>query len=765
MLLSASRVKIEQSLTAGAILLRGSTVEAQHLSATLSDIAAIGTIGISLGGAARAVRDIYLRSGDALNINMDNVSAGGGITLSSSNGSVALIASRRGLLALGADLTIRAETDIYRSVTDADSGEASLGTTLTAGGDMLISAASGSVHLGSLIASGEIKVIAGGERAELGAVSARGAVTVQASNTVSILNRADTSADISLSASKTVSLGNAISAAGEINARAGTLVGIAGQVDAQGDIFLSGGATVRADSSISAGGADSDVSLAAQSLISVSGRVAAGAHVILSAQGTVQVTSDGGVTASASHVSVTASVVRLPDVQAGSHVLIRGSVVEAGDISARIGDISATATGSLKMGALAAGGDVRGFATRGLTVSFAAREGITAGGDLTLSSARSGIELTGASKVDISVAGSITLSAATNIRHSVQGVHVIDKTGLGTTISAASGPIAVRARGVVALGLLAAEGAASVTASVVTLDGVSVREGASISASADVSVRMRGVTVGDRLTITAGRRILLGQVRARQEVTLSADHSTALRRSNRPPGISVEGISAGGSLVTLHNLGGLIAGGTFNVLDGLLKVEALTFTATMVNAASMTLTFDPDQGRFGIRGGSIGGSVSMRAAVGTLLHSGTLTLRGVTLGELTLHSQDEGAVVQAVDDLDGADRQGMTVSLLHYAGGDLNLDANSRTISDGVEHTLPLNSLHTVRASISSGNVNIQNGVDLTLYSDGALEDGAVTVSVDGDLWFDAPGATANTALRHLGRLAGRIGQHRHRRL
>ncbi|MBF2754808.1 MAG: hypothetical protein ISN29_06045, partial [Gammaproteobacteria bacterium AqS3] len=744
-LLSASMVSVQSPLTAGAISLRGSTVVADLLSASLGDVAAFGTIGIDLRGTIRAVGNIYIRSGDALNILLRDVSAGGGMTLSSSNGSVALIGAKAGRLTLGGDLTIKAETDIYRSVTDADAGDTAPGTTLTAGGEMLISAVAGSVHLGSLVASGGIKVIAGGDQAALEGISARGAITVQASETVRILSGAQGGGDVSLSASKTIDIGGSVSAAGGIVAQAGTLVSMAGQALARGDIFLSGGGTVSAAGDISASDADSDVSLLAQSLVAIGGHVVAGENVTLSAQNTVQMASGRNVTAANGHASVTASVIRLQDIQAGAHALIRGSAVEVRQVSVRTGDISATATGSMKMGHLAAGGHVRVNATRGLTVSFAAEEGITAGGDLTLSSARSGIELSGVSRVNISVAGSITMSAATNIRHSIRGVYVSGTQGLGTTISADSGPILVRARGLIALGGLQAEGAVSVTASMVTLDRITAKAGASISASADVSVRMGGVRVGDQLSVTAGGRILLGQVQAGQEVTMIAEHSTSLRGANRPPGISVQELSAGGSLVTLQNISGLIVGGTVSVPDGLLKVDALTFSAGRVNAASMTLTFDPNQGRFGIGGGSIGGTVSMRAAVGTLLHSGTLTLRGVTLGELTLHSQDEGAAVQVVDDLEDARNQGMTVSLLHYAGGDLNIDANSRTISGGVEQTLPLNTLNTVHATISSGNINIQNGADLTLYSDGALEDGAVTVSVDGDLWFDAPGASANS--------------------
>ena len=142
-------------------------------------------------------------------------------------------------------------------------------------------------------------------------------------------------------------------------------------------------------------------------------------------------------------------------------------------------------------------------------------------------------------------------------------------------------------------------------------------------------------------------------------------------------GIRVQELSVGGTLVTLHNPGGVVGAFTLCAPSGLVSANALTFSAGLLKAGALTLPLDRDEGSFRIGGGSIGGAVSLAGSAGALVHSGALSLEGVTLETLTLHSQEEGSVVQSYRGEDPGPRA-MTVSLLHYAGGSLDLGAAGR---------------------------------------------------------------------------------------
>ncbi|MBF2754807.1 MAG: hypothetical protein ISN29_06040 [Gammaproteobacteria bacterium AqS3] len=731
-LLSAKIVRVDSRILAGTIRIGGGTVTAGILSSTLDDLTVVGSSTLTLSDRLGAVSDMYIQGGDSLSsslsIDVGGVSAGGSVTLSS-DGSVILGTPRGSSMTVGGDLTIRAGGDILQDISGGSPGGSLLGSTMTAGGEIFISARVGRISLGLLSTSrGGVTVLAGGGTAILEGVHALKAVTVTAGETVDLIEgEVRTSADVTLSAGDTVQVAGSITTGlgGNVSVLAGTLVQVNGNIEAGGDATLSADETVRVAQAGGVTVSSGDLDVLAGVLFTAGSLSVTGG----------QVTVEGNLSAGR-RIRVLGSLMTIQGVSAGLGATVRGTVVSAGGVTANREDVSVTATNVLQVGVLSAGRHVRARATNALSVSFGAVDwGIRAGEDITLSSERSSITIEGPVVAKMLAGGTVVLRAAGAISWNVEGAQAVR--GLGTSLDA-GGAVTVSAGGQIHLGRLLGGVGVTVLGASVTLDGVSAHSGVTLSSGTDVSAVSAGrIVAGGDVTVLAGSdggRISLGKVSAAGGATLSAGYVPA---GSGDYGIRAEALSAGGTLVTLHNPGGAVGAKTLLAPLGLVSVAALTFSAALLRAGALTLPLGTASGVFTVGGGSIDGAVSLAGSRGVLGHSGVLSLRGVTVGTLTLHSHEEGLAMQGFSGV-GAGRLAVTVDTLHYAGGSLDLGALGPS---GVA----VNTLSMVRATVSTGGVHILNGVGLTLYSDGPMEGGAVTVSVDGDLAFHAPGAALNS--------------------
>ncbi|MBF2754809.1 MAG: hypothetical protein ISN29_06050, partial [Gammaproteobacteria bacterium AqS3] len=148
---SPHTVHLSGEVEAAAVRISASIATVQKLIATGQDISlTAATVEIQTGGLS-AKSQIYLRAGGPLNVSLDAMSAGSGMTLSS-GGSVALIG--RSAVEIDVDLLVRAGSDIRRIVPGSAGGERGR---LTVAGSAHFSAG-GEVALPGLSVSGKLTV-------------------------------------------------------------------------------------------------------------------------------------------------------------------------------------------------------------------------------------------------------------------------------------------------------------------------------------------------------------------------------------------------------------------------------------------------------------------------------------------------------------------------------------------------------------------------------------------------------------------------------
>ena len=744
---SPGAVLMSGRVRAAAVRISASSAAVQRLIATGQDLSLRGaTVQAGSGGLSAAGR-IDLRADGPLQVSLDEMSAGGGMTLSS-GGSVALIG--RTAVQISADLSVRAGTDIQRRVPGAAGGNRGR---LTVAGSAHFSAG-GEVALLRLSVSGKLVVQAA--RITVQDMAGGGPVTMSAASITLAPGRARALAGGDLSLDFTELVGTV----------AGTLSSARGAVVLRGrPISFGSSLTIHAATDLTFDARRSNPAHSASALISISGAAhfSAGGRVILDG-----LSASGDLTVRAGRISIR-------QVESGASVQLQAGLITLRQVRSDA-DISLSLSqlvGSAKVILSSTRGSI-GFSGGTLSLHPALTARALAGGfsHSGLMRTDDAIELRAGTTIDLgtlSAVKALALLAGTLLRaHEVSGSSVARLEAPAISLNT------LRARTNIGLSFSLLRGSGQVTLSAgrhLSIEGsgrisapapVHLLAGRHIRISADTLRVNSALTVSTPRDLSAGAISAAGAVRlqgfdieaarldaggaaelsAQSQLYISSSHIRAAGSLSLEAGdfVKVEGsISSGGSL--------WLSSDQFWLLDAV--------TASAIILTGNTMKMDGAIGAAGvirIRAGSTvqaegsissGGSLWLSADRFRLLDS--VTAAAITLTGNTM--QIDGAI-DAAGVISIRVRNTVNVGGSISGGGSLWLSSSKFWLSEAVTAaaiTLTGNTMQmdrTLAAQIGDFTIHVLKsfgqtggifaGRDLSILAEGGLlQDGGMTAGRD----------------------------------
>ena len=725
------------------------TVTAGAGAVTLGDLVAAGSVSV-------AGNSIQMGSGTAMagNLVLDGGAATGNVTATTLSAQTGISVSTGGTFSLDSATAIGSAADI--SVSAGDMGGPGGGaTTLSAGGNILVSATNG-ISLATAAAGGNLE-LSGTTVTAAGLTAAGGTLLVDA--TVGPLTLGTTSSQWDT----TLTAATALTATGSVSSSAGSLAVSGGSVAVD---------TAQAATSLDVTGSGSTVALASGMAGTVATITAAGAMTLGTVDATrIGITAGGALTAArlsatqtgtaTDALAASAASLAITAAQAGGTALLFSTGGDASVGSLVAGhDAFVSAAAQAVLGAASVGRDlgVSGVDVRlgsgttaiqsaGRTASYTAT-----GGTVATVAGTSGLVLRGdavAIGAGTAGTGAILLDASTGI--ALGGVALVTGDPAGT---ANTGDIGIRlatAGSPLTLGMIAANGLRGITSgSPLTVDGAvtlgSTMLSNGLTLSTPGAISLAGVTISG-----AGQALSLASTGAATMVTATGTLSALAGVAVGANGdLSLADVSSGTGATTIASedgaiTAGMISGGpvtatAWNALS-LASVAANGSVALSSNTAGISVTGDI------LAGGDIGidapGTVQLsdvRSTAGTIGFGGTTPTGIIFAGAVRAFG---GLTAMRGPGLSFASATSDTAAVtLSASDGDLIVSGgvNAATATDILGGSVSLGSL-------TSGTTA------------GLISTGAMTVSGDilagGDISIDAPGTIQ---LRDVRSTAGTIG-------